>query len=86
MEHERDSQYTIYEDDDHELKRLDDRHTEEYAIRVGGLWTEFTHVSRAEFVWTLHDECWVTYSSVRHSVGEDDIPDELNEILSRIAE
>lgn len=71
--------------EDYELRRLGEEHVDDYSLRHGGLYVEFSDVQWADYVWLLQANEQGSYVSVRHSTGEEgDVPPPINDRLETI--
>jgi hypothetical protein len=73
----------LYEDDSIVLKALRENHREDYSLRYGPLYVEFSSVQWTEHVLLLHGQ-GDDYMSVRHSTDENYIPYELYDTLMHL--
>lgn len=80
-----DATATIADGNGYELRKLGPEHHEDYSLRHGGLYVEFSDVQWLDKVWTLHPDGGGTYMSVRHSAGIHDVPEEVDDALRQIA-
>jgi hypothetical protein len=72
---------TLYDDGVHVLKRLSDDHIDDYSLRVGPLYVEFSAVQHQDRVLLLLTDGGGQYVSVRYATEEHTIPDGLEEEL-----
>lgn len=76
---------TLYAGNSYVLKALGDNHTDDFSLRHGGLYVEFSSTQWADMVWLLQPEGHGAYMSVRHSTGKSgDVPRPLDAMLQTI--
>lgn len=76
----------LWSSDKLELRRLSDRFADDYSLRVGPLYVEFSDVEVFETVMALESDVDGGYTSVRHNAKRHNIHPEVEGILRSIAE
>jgi len=67
------------------LRALGDKHKDDYSLRHGGLYVEFSSVKWSDMVWLLYSRDSGTYMSLRHDTENGgDIPNPLYHLLESI--